>query len=181
MTIAFRMAEALSGRWRAIRSVARSSRPLLRTLELSIRMSMVQTMGVRLLRLCQCSRSTVLRIVLSSMVAVRVMVVRSLRSQIGSRGGLYATDARARPKRLWRRELCIAIPGLVVGSRACCSTTRSIRWVSQRRKIMLELTDGAKGHCWADTEGNVSQLTVPQGPTVVRASEIVMKFFDSMA
>jgi hypothetical protein len=47
---------------------------------------------------------------------------------------------------------------------------------------MLELTDGAAtGHCWADTELNLSQLTVPQGPTVVRASEIVMKFFDSMA
>ncbi|KAF1936264.1 hypothetical protein EJ02DRAFT_414324 [Clathrospora elynae] len=36
------------------------------------------------------------------------------------------------------------------------------------------------GHCWADTEINFSQRTVPQGPSVIRASEIVMKFFDSM-
>lgn len=34
------------------------------------------------------------------------------------------------------------------------------------------------GHCWADTEINLSQITVPQGPTVIRASEIIMEFFD---
>ncbi|KAF1850264.1 carbohydrate esterase family 1 protein [Cucurbitaria berberidis CBS 394.84] len=37
------------------------------------------------------------------------------------------------------------------------------------------------GHCWADTELNISQLTVPQGPSVIKASEIVMKFFDTVA
>ncbi|KAL6154318.1 hypothetical protein ACJQWK_01611 [Exserohilum turcicum] len=36
------------------------------------------------------------------------------------------------------------------------------------------------GHCWADTSINYSQLTVPQGPSVIRASEIVINFFDSM-
>lgn len=36
------------------------------------------------------------------------------------------------------------------------------------------------GHCWADTEPNFSQLSVPQGPAPVRASEIVMGFFDSL-
>jgi hypothetical protein len=35
-------------------------------------------------------------------------------------------------------------------------------------------------HCWADTEPNLSQISVPQFPTVIKASEIVMKFFDSM-
>ncbi|KAF1953022.1 alpha/beta-hydrolase [Byssothecium circinans] len=33
------------------------------------------------------------------------------------------------------------------------------------------------GHCWADTEINLSQISVPQGPSVMRASEIVMGFF----
>ncbi|CAO2647584.1 Nn.00g085060.m01.CDS01 [Neocucurbitaria sp. VM-36] len=37
------------------------------------------------------------------------------------------------------------------------------------------------GHCWADTEPNISQLTVPQGPSVIKASETVMKFFDGVA
>ena len=36
------------------------------------------------------------------------------------------------------------------------------------------------GHCWADTEINLSQISVPQLPTVIRASEIIMKFFDSL-
>ncbi|KAF2870015.1 carbohydrate esterase family 1 protein [Massariosphaeria phaeospora] len=35
------------------------------------------------------------------------------------------------------------------------------------------------GHCWADTEPNLSQISVPQGPSVIKASEIIMKFFDS--
>jgi hypothetical protein len=37
------------------------------------------------------------------------------------------------------------------------------------------------GHCWADTELNLSQISVPQLPTVIRASEIIMKFFDDMS
>jgi len=36
------------------------------------------------------------------------------------------------------------------------------------------------GHCWADTEINLSQISVPQLPTVIRASEIIMKFFDGL-
>jgi hypothetical protein len=42
-------------------------------------------------------------------------------------------------------------------------------------------TDRFIEHCWADTEPNVSQITAGQGPTVVRASEIVMDFFDRIA
>jgi poly(3-hydroxybutyrate) depolymerase len=34
------------------------------------------------------------------------------------------------------------------------------------------------GHCWADTELNLSQLTVPQGPAPIQASRIVIDFFD---
>lgn len=34
------------------------------------------------------------------------------------------------------------------------------------------------GHCWADTEINLSQLSVPQGPSVIKANEIILKFFD---
>ncbi|ORY17494.1 carbohydrate esterase family 1 protein [Clohesyomyces aquaticus] len=34
------------------------------------------------------------------------------------------------------------------------------------------------GHCWASTEPNISQLTVPQGPTPIQASTIIMDFFD---
>ncbi|KAH3913854.1 feruloyl esterase [Parastagonospora nodorum] len=37
------------------------------------------------------------------------------------------------------------------------------------------------GHCWADTEPNLSQISVPQLPTVIRASVIAMKFFDDMS
>ncbi|KAF2679772.1 carbohydrate esterase family 1 protein [Lentithecium fluviatile CBS 122367] len=37
------------------------------------------------------------------------------------------------------------------------------------------------GHCWADTEINLSQISVPQGPAKVRASEIVMGFFDRIS
>lgn len=37
------------------------------------------------------------------------------------------------------------------------------------------------GHCWADTEPNLSQISVPQGPAPIRASEIVMKFFDEIS
>ena len=36
------------------------------------------------------------------------------------------------------------------------------------------------GHCWADTDINLSQISVPQGPTVIKASEIIMQFFDSL-
>lgn len=36
------------------------------------------------------------------------------------------------------------------------------------------------GHCWADTEINLSQLGVPQGPSVIRASEVVMQYFDGL-
>jgi poly(3-hydroxybutyrate) depolymerase len=34
------------------------------------------------------------------------------------------------------------------------------------------------GHCWADTEINFSQISVPQGVSVVKASRIVMDFFE---
>ncbi|KAI0403205.1 carbohydrate esterase family 1 protein [Xylaria palmicola] len=34
------------------------------------------------------------------------------------------------------------------------------------------------GHCWASTEINFSQLSVPQGPTHIQASQIIMDFFD---
>jgi hypothetical protein len=37
------------------------------------------------------------------------------------------------------------------------------------------------GHCWAETETNFSQTSVPQMPTVIKASEIVMKFFDAVS
>lgn len=38
---------------------------------------------------------------------------------------------------------------------------------------------GGMGHCWADTEPNLSQISVPQGPAPIRASEIIMGFFDT--
>ncbi|KAI1173979.1 carbohydrate esterase family 1 protein [Nemania sp. FL0916] len=34
------------------------------------------------------------------------------------------------------------------------------------------------GHCWASTEINFSQLSVPQGPTPIEASQIIVDFFD---
>ncbi|KAI8951485.1 carbohydrate esterase family 1 protein [Xylaria longipes] len=34
------------------------------------------------------------------------------------------------------------------------------------------------GHCWASTEINFSQISVPQGPTHIQASQIIMDFFD---
>ncbi|KAI1111910.1 carbohydrate esterase family 1 protein [Nemania sp. NC0429] len=34
------------------------------------------------------------------------------------------------------------------------------------------------GHCWASTEINFSQLSVPQGPTPIEASKIIVDFFD---
>jgi poly(3-hydroxybutyrate) depolymerase len=34
------------------------------------------------------------------------------------------------------------------------------------------------GHCWADTEPNLSQLSVPQLPGPIQASKVVMEFFD---
>jgi hypothetical protein len=34
------------------------------------------------------------------------------------------------------------------------------------------------GHCWADTEPNLSQISVPQGPAPIQASSIVMAYFD---
>ncbi|KAF2713837.1 carbohydrate esterase family 1 protein [Pleomassaria siparia CBS 279.74] len=37
------------------------------------------------------------------------------------------------------------------------------------------------GHCWADTEPNLSQISVPQGPSSVKASEIVMRFFNDVS
>ncbi|PSN75528.1 alpha/beta-hydrolase [Corynespora cassiicola Philippines] len=39
----------------------------------------------------------------------------------------------------------------------------------------------ALGHCWADTEPNLSQISVPQGPAQMRASEVMMDFFDMVA
>lgn len=47
-----------------------------------------------------------------------------------------------------------------------------------KEEIIEHLKIEGLGHCWADTEINLSQISVPQGPTVVRASEIVMGFFD---
>ncbi|KAH7127230.1 Alpha/Beta hydrolase protein [Dendryphion nanum] len=37
------------------------------------------------------------------------------------------------------------------------------------------------GHCWADTEINLSQISVPQGPAPIQASAIIMKFFDEVS
>ncbi|KAF2741875.1 carbohydrate esterase family 1 protein [Sporormia fimetaria CBS 119925] len=37
------------------------------------------------------------------------------------------------------------------------------------------------GHCWADTELNLSQISVPQGPGPIQASSIIMQFFDQFA
>ncbi|KAF2269716.1 carbohydrate esterase family 1 protein [Lojkania enalia] len=34
------------------------------------------------------------------------------------------------------------------------------------------------GHCWADTEPNLTQIPVPQGPAPIQASALMMSFFD---
>ncbi|KAF2635584.1 alpha/beta-hydrolase [Massarina eburnea CBS 473.64] len=49
-----------------------------------------------------------------------------------------------------------------------------------REGVVQHYRVGELGHCWADTEINLSQISVPQGPSVVRASEIVMEFFDGV-
>ncbi|KAF2009598.1 carbohydrate esterase family 1 protein [Aaosphaeria arxii CBS 175.79] len=36
------------------------------------------------------------------------------------------------------------------------------------------------GHCWADTEINLSQISVPQGPASIKATAIIMEFFDNI-
>jgi hypothetical protein len=48
-------------------------------------------------------------------------------------------------------------------------------------KHIISLVDRNIGHCWADTEPNLSQISVPQLPTVIRASEVIMKFFDAVS
>jgi hypothetical protein len=71
--------------------------------------------------------------------------------------------------------------GRVMVKTGCCNTTRSMTWVSTKvRTLRVQITNN-KGHCWADTEPNLSQISVPQLPTVIRASEIIMKFFDAVA
>jgi hypothetical protein len=75
----------------------------------------------------------------------------------------------------------IITPGLVIVRMVCCSITRSRIWVNSIRCILWHKLTGDIGHCWADTEPNLSQISVPQLPTVVRASEIIMKFFDDMS
>lgn len=47
--------------------------------------------------------------------------------------------------------------------------------------ISILKTNILVGHCWADTEPNLSQISVPQLPTIIRASEIIMNFFDNLA
>ncbi|KAF2117165.1 carbohydrate esterase family 1 protein [Lophiotrema nucula] len=37
------------------------------------------------------------------------------------------------------------------------------------------------GHCWADTEPNLTQISVPQGPSPIQASSIMMTFFDQFS
>ncbi|KAI1813548.1 carbohydrate esterase family 1 protein [Poronia punctata] len=37
------------------------------------------------------------------------------------------------------------------------------------------------GHCWADTEVNFSQLSVPELPTHIQASQIIIDFFDQFS
>ncbi|KAF2729557.1 carbohydrate esterase family 1 protein [Polyplosphaeria fusca] len=37
------------------------------------------------------------------------------------------------------------------------------------------------GHCWADTEINLTQISVPQGPAPIQASSIMMQFFDKFS
>lgn len=39
----------------------------------------------------------------------------------------------------------------------------------------------SSGHCWADTEPNLSQISVPQGTAPIQASRIVMDFFDQFS
>jgi hypothetical protein len=48
-------------------------------------------------------------------------------------------------------------------------------------KYAIKLADRDIGHCWADTEPNLSQISVPQLPTVIRSSEIIMRFFDGVS
>jgi hypothetical protein len=73
------------------------------------------------------------------------------------------------------------IRGRVMVKTGCCSTTRSTAWVCTKiRTLRVQITNN-EGHCWADTEPNLSQISVPQLPTVIRASEIIMEFFDALA
>jgi hypothetical protein len=48
-------------------------------------------------------------------------------------------------------------------------------------KHAIRLADLTIGHCWADTEPNLSQISVPQLPTVIRSSEIILRFFDDVS
>jgi hypothetical protein len=69
-------------------------------------------------------------------------------------------------------------PGPVVASQDCFSTTKSPIWASTITLSQLWQDLIHTGHCWADTEPNLSQISVPQGPAPIKASEIVMKFFN---
>ncbi|KAH8722978.1 hypothetical protein GQ44DRAFT_751128 [Phaeosphaeriaceae sp. PMI808] len=55
-------------------------------------------------------------------------------------------------------------------------------WTCNGRNGFLQhLKVADLGHCWADTELNLSQISVPQLPTVMKASEVIMRFFDEMS
>lgn len=55
-----------------------------------------------------------------------------------------------------------------------------LSWTCGRKGGLQHYKVESMGHCWADTEINLSQVSVPQGPTVIRASEVIMGFFDGL-
>jgi hypothetical protein len=76
---------------------------------------------------------------------------------------------------------CTTYHGLVVELLDYSSITKSIGWVCYSLPLCCITNDlYCSGHCWADTEPNISQLTVPQGVAPIQASTIMMGFFDSM-
>lgn len=70
--------------------------------------------------------------------------------------------------------------GRVVTLKVFYNIGRLMIWVRQYSShyfLVRELISMV-GHCWASTEINFSQISVPQGPTHIQASQIIMDFFD---
>jgi hypothetical protein len=98
---------------------------------------------------------------------------------LGSSGGRKEMNASTKPRRPHKMVMCITPRGPVARSLGYFNTTRSIAWVLPFFFAIIDyVLTVFIGHCWADTEPNLSQISVPQGPAPIQASSIVMAYFD---
>jgi hypothetical protein len=181
-------------------SAALSSQPTLYTRGLSTQTSMAQvTVAFRHIAQSQSWKSTVVLIRLCTMMEDKATEGLSHQSLTGKyhewfslessrsdgvpglTGGRNVTVVATKSRKVLRMVTFNISPGHAVAFQDCFNTTKLLIWVCFNCPILCCGDLMHTGHCWADTEPNLSQISVPQGPAPIRASEIVMNFFDKVS